>query len=381
MTTPIQLLLPFPYSLAPHPINPAMMVAGATQWVFQRLTTLIRPLRASSGLGAFAFPPEIILMITSYLNNSSITSLALTCRTLHWLCFPEHPFLDMVEKKELLLLLEKDVATLYFCHDCVKLHRWHGRWSRSISPWDGERIPCKRGLDNCLFFSTCCIPYYYARLVMNRHFYGPTHGPPPHKLEERAHSYYHQNGVVISMSRHARVIDDQLLVLSVESMSHSQGDSTSLRSHIDSFGHIVCEHLTLAEGWPDRAPIQLPELAKDETTPSLFLTCDQAFGSCTFCLTDYSINISWQGERKGYAIEVSIHRQLGDCRSPFNWSWHTMSTLQTEEEPRTAYPLEYGPGCVRDRWNKADGIASRAQGEWVRNSGLVAKKSRVSSIR
>lgn len=319
-------------------------------------------------------------MINSHLNNSSMTSLALTCQTLHRLCFPKHPLLDTAEKEELLLLLEKDVATLYFCHYCVKLHRWHGRWSRSISPWYEERMPCKRSLDNHLFLPiTCHIPYYYARLVMNRHFYGPTHGPPSHKLKERARFYY-SDGVVESVSQHARIVDDQLLVLFVKSISHSRGDSTSLRSHINSMGHSVCEHLTLAEGCPDYAPIQLPELAKDTTTPSLFLPCDQAFGSCTFCLTDYSINISWQGERKGYVVEVFIYCQLGDCRSPFGWSWHTMSTLQTEEEPRTAYPLDYRPGYVRDRWNKADGIASRTHGGWVEIPGLVAERRYVSLI-
>lgn len=320
-------------------------------------------------------------MITSYLNNSSTISLALTCRTLHSLCFPGNPLLDMAEKEELLLLLEKNVATLYFCHHCVKLHHWHRRWSRSISPWYEEHMSCKRSRNNRLFLlGTFHIPYYYARLVMDRHFYGPAHGPPPQKLKERAHSYYYSDGVVNSVSQHARIVDDRLLVLSVMSMSHSRGNSTSLRSHIDSMGHSVCEHLVLGEGCPDYAPMQLPELIKDKTTPNPFIPCDQAFGSCTFCLTDYSVDISWQGERKGHVIEVFIYRQLGDCRSPFDWSWHTMSTLQTKEEPRTAYPLEYRPGYVRDQWNKADGIASRTHGKWVEIPGLVAQRRYVNLI-
>jgi hypothetical protein len=358
------------------------MVADATQRVRRRLRTLFRPLRAPSSLGAFALPPEIILIITSHLKNSSITSLALTCRALHSLCFPGQPLLDIAEKEELLLLLEKDVATLYFCHQCVKLHRWHSRWSRSITPWYEERERCKRSY-HLFLGSPLDVRYYYARLVMNRHFYGSTHGPPAHILGDRAFSHRHTDGVVESVSKHARIVDDQLLMLSVRSMSHSRGDSTALRRHIDSLHvpHSVCTHLTLFEGLPDYAPIQLPELAKDKTPPTLFLPCDRTFRSCTLCLTDYCINISWQGEKKGYVVEVSIYSQLGDCRSPFDWSWHTLSTMRTDEEPRTAFPLEYRPGCVRDRWNKADGIASGPHGEWVEIPGLVRARrcNRISS--
>jgi hypothetical protein len=375
----MQLLLPFQYIIRGRhqPINPAMMVAGSTNWVSQHLETLIRPLRTSTGLGAFTIPTEIILMIASHLNRPSVTCLALTCRTLHSICFPKDRLMNTIEKQDLLLLLEKDVASLYFCHYCVKLHGWHSRWSKSISPWYEERESCKRSADNHLFLSfTCHIPYYLARLVMNRHFYGPAHGPPPYKLVKRARSSHHSDGVVKSMSQQARIVDDQLLVLSIGSIFHARGDSTSLRSHIDSLGHPVCEHFTIAEGWLDHAPMQLPELVKDETTPNLFLPCDKAFGSCTFCLTDYTIDISWQGEKNGFVVKVSIYHQLGDCRSPFEWPWHTISTRRTKEELRMAHPLKHGPGHVRDQWNKADSVESTTHGEWVEILEWVAGRRR-----
>jgi hypothetical protein len=68
-------------------------------------------------------------------------TLALTCRALYGICFAKHKVLDVVDREELPLILEKDVTTLYFCHSCVKLHRWHGRWSRSITPSYAERMP------------------------------------------------------------------------------------------------------------------------------------------------------------------------------------------------------------------------------------------------
>src|SRR6186713_551449 len=95
-----------------HSIN---MIVGAfrwfPQWIFRALSW---PRRPRSGLGAFALPPEIILMVAAYLTETSVISLALTCRALRSLCFPSSSRLNMSEKKELLLLLEKDIATSYF---------------------------------------------------------------------------------------------------------------------------------------------------------------------------------------------------------------------------------------------------------------------------
>ncbi|KAF1950756.1 hypothetical protein CC80DRAFT_554111 [Byssothecium circinans] len=355
------------------------MVGGAVQWLSQGLVTLVRLRRPRSALGALALPPEIILMVATYLTNPSVISLALTCRTLHHLCFPGRSHLNTAETEELLLFLEKDIATLYFCHYCAKLHRWHTRWANSTFPWV-KGLPCQESLKHCLFLPyKCDIPYHHARLVMNRHFYGPSHGLPPHKLEKRI-CFTSSGGVTDSESLRARIVDDKLLVLLVRTLYHSRGDSKTLRGYVDSRGNSACKHLTLRKGCPDFAPLQLPELAKDKTTPDHFAPCDQSFGSCTFCLTDYCIDISWRGKKKGYAIKVSSYHQLGDCRSPFDWSWRTISTRLTNEEPRTAYPVEYRPGSVRDRWNRAAGIVSRTYGEWVEVPGLAPYRRELARV-
>lgn len=190
MAVPLQLFFLSSYTIPFHPIEPGIVIADVTQRISQRLKRLFLPLCAPPGLGAFALPPEITLEITSHLDNSSTTSLALTCQTLYHICFPGDLLLYMVEKEELLLLLEKDVADLYFCHQCVKLHRWHRRWSKFIPPWYDEILPCKRSLENHLLRAgSYHISYYHARLVMNRHFYGFGHGPPPKALNERTRSY------------------------------------------------------------------------------------------------------------------------------------------------------------------------------------------------
>jgi hypothetical protein len=42
-----------------------------------------------------------------------------------------------------------------------------------------------------------------------------------------------------------------------------------------------------------------------------------------------------------------------------------MATFETLGESRIAYSLEYRPGMVRDRWNKACDIDGTTQGKWV----------------
>ncbi|KAH3958253.1 hypothetical protein HBH70_025740 [Parastagonospora nodorum] len=123
-------------------------------------------------------------------------------------------------------------------------------------------------------------------------------------------------------------------------VSHPCGGATSLRRSIDERGkHTIYPHIGMRQGSPT----------------SEFRLCEGAFGSCLFCLTDYRIDISWQGENKGRTIKLFVYRQLGDCRSPFEWSWRN-----------------YGPGYVRDQWNKAEGVTCSSRGGWINIPGMSA---------
>ncbi|KAH3907653.1 hypothetical protein HBI56_180500 [Parastagonospora nodorum] len=154
-------------------------------------------------------------------------------------------------------------------------------------------------------------------------------------------------------------------------VSHPCGDATSLRRSIDEHRkHTVCPHIGMRQGSPEFAPAQLAELAPSPT--SEFRVCEGAFGSCPFCLTDYRIDISWQGEKKGYAIKLFVYSQLGDCRSPFEWSWRSRLAVRIDEKHRTDYSADYGPGYVRDQWNKAEGFTCSSRGGWVNVPGMSA---------
>lgn len=172
----------------------------------------------------------------------------MTCRSLYGIREGRSLPLELAEKEKLLLLLEKDIPFLYYCHHYTKLPPWHGRWSKCIAPWYEERLPCKQSLDKHLYATLSCpFHYYFVRLVMNRHLHGSRHGLPLHVLNIPTQSYYHSDGVVNSASQHARILNNQLLVLPVISSTHPRGDSVSFKDHINIYGHSVCDHLTLSQ--------------------------------------------------------------------------------------------------------------------------------------
>jgi hypothetical protein len=279
----------------------ACAVLSAIRWCSRHLALLFRQ-RHPPQLGHLSVPPEIILMIVTHLDKTSITSisLALTCWTLFHLCFPRSPELSLPEKQDFLLLLEKDVAHLYFCHFCVKIHRWRKSWFRDFlyymeDPYSGGS--CK--LQSQFYGSDLYyLPYQFARIVMNRHFYGAAHGVPVRELEE-----YHvrrlSSGLKTCSTWHARIIDDQLMLSLVLTLSHNRGDAKLLRHYIDEKGPWVCDHLPTTTCYQSDRRYRVPELAMNSSSLDYFLSCNQSFKSCPVYMTDYCINIGWHGSAKG----------------------------------------------------------------------------------
>lgn len=212
-------------------------------------------------------------------------------------------------------MLEKDTATVYFCHFCITLHTWCKRGSWYRSPVIEDDYLCLRGLVSRI---APTVRYSDARLVMNRQIYGPDHGLPLLKLEHQAmntrHSYRFNNVA----STQARVVDDKLLLHQVIPIDHSKGNSKKLRDHINLLGSIVCMRLSIHQTAGPWIPKQIPELVNGGSHPPFFVSCNQSFGSCPFCLTDYCIEISNRNGLKDFVVKIDVYCQLGDCRSPFD---------------------------------------------------------------
>lgn len=326
----------------------------------------------SPQLGRLAIPPELILMITQHLGKPSLLCFALTCRTINRNCFPKHLDLSSSDKEQFLLLLEKDTPKHYFCHFCVKLHPWRDCWFQS----DRDRYICRdfyaRDADHCkmknwIFDFSLTLPYPLARVVMNRHLYGEAHGVPVEKLTTRGEVESLCYNLRYSRAWDARIIDDQLMLSSVITLTPLR-DTKGLRESIDTGLASLCRHLTtgrVSRRTTGRVSYrhQIPELAISR--PEYFIPCHQSIKSCPICMTDYCIDITWQG--KGWDIKIITYHLLGDARSPRDWTWVAMVRFPDEaiNAPRIKQSSGNQPGIVRHMWSKADELVLEPKGDWA----------------
>lgn len=318
-------------------------------------------------LGSLALPPEIILMIGERLSQPSLLSLALTCWTLYHICFPRSPTLSSDEREEFLLHLERDTARLYFCHYCSRLHPWYGSWFPSFcryTPGD----PCRKelGLKATLgAHNLYTVPYHFARVVMNAHFYGDAHGVPIEKLSQGLRSRHDvRSGVRLSGTWRSRIVDDQLILFSEFTAFQSHGNAKLLRGFLNEFGLWVCNHLRSCPRRRRGSRCGLPELARNSSPPEYFASCTSSVNSCAVCLTDYCIDIAEQGA-KGWVVKIATYQQLGPVRSPFDWTWRVATDRRRTEENRLMHRSSHPPGIVRHRWSKADVLTVEPEGGFV----------------
>lgn len=150
-------------------------------------------------------PNELLYTIIGHLGLPWRISLALTCKFLMALAFPEHvlPRLDYAMRKELLSALQKDVTKSYLCPCCYKLQRldlelnWRGqdhKWTCNLmngympnSIWQNCHLDIKKHIvfpdDYYRFMKHGNIYFMDAHLVLDRHCYGPLHGISIRHLE------------------------------------------------------------------------------------------------------------------------------------------------------------------------------------------------------
>lgn len=229
--------------------------------------------------------------------------------------------------------LERDISTVYFCFGCTKLHSWHntpfvyrsdapclkrGASHHGYSPWNCKQIQdCLGGLTN---FS---IYYAKARVTMNRHFLGRTHGLPLSALEtymwRQAKMRY--PGAFKQISITARIVEDHLMISGYMTFSSIRGDYPSgLREYMDRHGPKICCHLRLSK-LGSGPPLQVPEVEKrGPSRDEHFLACSSSVGSCVYCMTDYCIDIERKSPKKGWLIRITTYLDLGTARSPLSGS-------------------------------------------------------------
>jgi hypothetical protein len=345
-------------------ILPTALVAVFRRWV--------APARQRyPDLGFFCFPPEIVFMILPHLGARGRLSLALTCKTLHRLYFPTHAqrLLEPRELTEFLLGLERDVPNVVYCHHCSTLHPWT---APQLGASAEVGLRCYKG--GFLWGAGGHhLSYLVARVVMNAHFYGSSHGSPAGMLNMA--SSWQVREVSVASSCEARIIDDHLIVSYTMRFSNDRGDAAQLRKGIDDYGPPICDHLTTNCNFSTiycLRDLRLPELEASPQGP--FKPCTMSVKSCPACLTDYCINVSSNNDKKGCVITLIKYHDAGKVRSPHDREWQLINSVGDDyESPRCMHKSTWPPGCVRQKWLQGSDTALEEEATWAVEDASLEK--------
>lgn len=321
-----------------------------------------------------SLPPELMIEILSYVDDASKITFSLACKGLHRTYF--QPLLrgNRQSKRALLLMLERDVPSLYFCHECLILHSWHDEWIETtvegaVKKQMKPRPPCE--YNNIMAIQgEVPLPYPVGRVIMNRHFFGDAHGPPVQALE-MTQSFEHRYGVYFLKTYHSRIINNQLITSTKVDMYHPQGDYNLLRSAFFDYEYFgICNHIKFDKRLP---PIS--ETPKLEKGPRIndFPHWSSIVRSCRACMADYHANVIWEGGERGWHIQVTTYHLFGDLRSPRDWLWQskayinpTMWRIDPVRRRTERDQSVHQPGIVRSLWSLGDDKSLPAEGEWAK---------------
>ncbi|KAK5653773.1 hypothetical protein OQA88_7931 [Cercophora sp. LCS_1] len=226
------------------------------------------------------------------------------------------------------------------------------------------------------------LTFYWVRLIMNRHLYGPLHGPPLEDTAATHRNYNPVHKVVTTTSSDAKIIDNELYVHSITEVRIDRkrgGTTQSLRTSIDVFGPtMACRHTC--------ARVR-SVLGRDEESSKPFRLTPGVLSSCDVCFTDYQIRISVERppartaprffqrqppmEDEEWSIEVARWHNLGACRSPDDPKWVnvvTASYIRTRVERRAMC----GAGMVHRVWMEGGlGSAHAMEGARASNNSVI----------
>lgn len=313
-------------------------------------------------------PLELIIEITEYLPEASVIAFALSCRVFYNLIICKYPMcrfpkLNRRNREELLLLLEKDLGHLYFCHTCVELHAWKHSWDIN-KLWDSPKAPpCIAAyMFSPKLYLQANLPYPLARVIMNRHFYGDKHGLALKKLTQTSTPYIWSDGTNVRSSSQGYIVGDDLYLIHDCRIWQKHGKAPELRQFIDGTEVRICPHICLGREMFS-SDSRIPQLNQPATEPAPFSPLSNAVGSCPTCQTDYSLSITYEGEKRGWIIAVRVYQQFGSCRSPHDWTWRHMAEESELNQPRS---VAVGPGMLRYWWGCAneEGVVG-LEGEFV----------------
>ncbi|KAB5535220.1 hypothetical protein GE09DRAFT_355165 [Coniochaeta sp. 2T2.1] len=333
---------------------------------------LSTPTAQSTAPPLLNLPVELLLAITDHLSLTpeSIIALSLACKALSAILQNDVAKLtthgsNLKWKGKFLNLLERDLSdSLFYCSICLQLDRFeangrikHSRPFATILTQLSRQLFCPGTSDLQLSFA-------HARLMMNRHLYGPPVGLPLSSLtlgntkancDGFAWTYTTSRALLARQYLSAPIIDDELFLR----ITHVfEGTETGLREAIDRLGgtYRICTHVRPAatDGYGHRngmrrvAALTDPEEEGGQERwfglwlagrPSVFRTCRDVLQSCTACLTDFTTSVERGEVREVFALPqigiepdvgpvvggrrvvITAYHGVGGCRDAEDWNW------------------------------------------------------------
>ncbi|KPM37515.1 hypothetical protein AK830_g9034 [Neonectria ditissima] len=342
---------------------------------------------------AFRLPLELMNEIVQFLPNLSKVCFALTCRTLYNQYFNKGITPNCRwSKADLFLLLEKVIPDYYFCRDCFKLHLWDQPPLCLKKSWKGDNLGLHADDEitagEIPVTQDCSITFHCLRAIMNRHFYGPLHGPPLEAVTMDTVETFPEINASVTTSIRPRIVDDKLFLSTTCTIQHREENDENLITLISETQWLLCRHLSIGDsgyvfdGWErhiEFSPHRIPELKPRCWSPKNRASQPGVVRSCSQCMTDYQVNINRRcngPKEEGWSIEVVTWRQLGNGRDPLDDDglWFCMAYKGYNGDSRKRLPVpESLPGIVRHRWSKGDGVLLDIDGKFVKGLGTLPK--------
>ncbi|KAF6810341.1 hypothetical protein CSOJ01_06412 [Colletotrichum sojae] len=259
----------------------------------------------------------------------------MTCRRYCLSYFPEWPSLDAKSTETLLIMLEKDVPNLLYCSKCAIVHTWRLYRYSNVDYMSGVYL--SRSCRHASAFHTPnfreSIQYQSARLAMNYHLYGPTHGFPLNMLEKDGERRDDKTNMVVKSTQQARIVDDELILRISRKVHNPNGSMKRLESFLrDDNDQKICRHHTIwnapQRSSTDPAASASPAPVVDDGSPAPLslppFLANFPLGvvfSCPACLVDVQVKASWYGTTERWSVTIDTWTQLGACRSVDDPKW------------------------------------------------------------
>lgn len=332
-------------------------------------------------LGAFQdWSMHEITMLLDYFDDATKVAFAFTCRPLFNILmktFPRLLPLAYSARQALIPLLEKDAPNLYCCGSgCMQLHRWgYEGWLRGQDGWFTVQGRCPLSLQSTFFFPKAIhLPYPLARVIMNGHFHGPSHGLSPEVLSFN-YELEDEFGNTWPRKWEAKVIDNELVLASFVRVSQRTDDRMfafiknnipNLCKHFKTERQLIVhperwvghKHSVRRECWEADLGKRY-RTTKSQKAVKTALARDVAVKACQVCMTDAYIKVlprTGAYRRKQCKLEITTYHNLGSLTSPREWKWHQAGESRRMEDHRKAGEVSLcRPGIIREKWHDMEG--------------------------